>query len=47
VLAAAEALLLGSGHDPAVDDECGGRVMEDGVYSQDVHWEQSAVSMRR
>jgi hypothetical protein len=31
VLAAAEALLLGGGDDPAVDDERGRRIVEDGV----------------
>ena len=36
VLAAAEAFLLGGGHDLAVDDERGSRIVEDGVDSQDV-----------
>jgi hypothetical protein len=37
VLASAEALFLGGGHDAAVDDERRGRVMEDGVDTEDSH----------
>src|SRR4051794_22005540 len=37
VLAAAEALLLGGGHDAPVDHQRGRRVVEDGVDPQDAH----------
>jgi hypothetical protein len=42
VLAAAEALLLGRGHDPAADDDGGGRIVKNRVDSQDVHWEATS-----
>ena len=47
VLAAAEALLLGRGDDPPVDDERGGRVVEDRVDPEDVHEPRLHLAGRR